>query len=179
MLSLPPPEVHTPAGPLVQAKTLEAAFFGNHMRLMATVLIISSLWLACPSAPASDLDDNPTALAALEAKADQAPPGNKCFLYAKLVSHMTDLAGQQFHSGESRQALETLKMVQQYAEKIHIGVAVDSKKLKDAEILIQHTAFRLTDILNAASFEDREALEATVKQLDQVQVQLMTQVFKQ
>ena len=146
------------------------------MRLMATTLITSVLSFVCPYAPALDLDDNPAALAALEAKADQAPPGNRCFLYAKLVSQMTDLAGQQFHSGMSRQALETLKMVQQYAEKIHIGVAVDGKKLKDAEILIQRTSFRLTDILHEASLEDREALEATVKQLDQVQVQLMTQV---
>jgi hypothetical protein len=149
------------------------------MRLMAATLVTSILSFACPYAPASDLNDNPTALAALEAKADQAPPGNRCFLYAKLVSHMTDLAGQQFHSGESGQALETLKLVQQYAEKIHIGVAGDSKKLKDAEVLIQRTSFRLTDILSEASFEDREALEATLKQLDQVQVQLMTQVFKQ
>ena len=148
------------------------------MRLMATTFVTAILSFACPYAPALDLDDNPTALAALEAKADQAPPVNRCFLYAKLVSQMTDLAGQQFRSGESQRALETLKMVQQYAEKIHNGVAVDGKKLKDAEILIQRTAFRLTDILSEASFEDREALEATVKQLDQVQVQLMTQVFK-
>jgi hypothetical protein len=148
------------------------------MRLMATTLVTSILSFACPYAPASDLDENPTALAALEAKADQAPPGNRCFLYAKLVRQMTDLAGQQFHSGESRQALVTLELVRQYAEKIHIGVAGGGKKLKDAEVLIQRTSFRLTDILSEASFEDREALEATLKQLDQVQLQLMTQVFK-
>jgi hypothetical protein len=118
-------------------------------------------------------------LAALEAKADQAPTENRCFLYAKLIRQMTDLAGQQFQSGDSRQALETLKLVQQYAEKIHIGVAGDSKKVKDAEVLIQRTSFRLKDILSEAPFEDREALGATQRQLDQVQVQLMTQVFKQ
>ena len=41
------------------------------MRLVATAVVISVLWLACAYAPASGLDDNPTALAALEAKADQ------------------------------------------------------------------------------------------------------------
>jgi hypothetical protein len=60
-----------------------------------------------------------------------------------------------------------------------MGVSADSKKLKDAELLIQRTSFRLKDILDEASFEDRQALEETLKQLNQVQAQLMTQVFKQ
>jgi hypothetical protein len=149
------------------------------MRLVATAVVISTLSLACADASASGLYDNPTALAALQAKADQAQPRDRCFLYAKLVSQMTDLAGQQFNSGESGRASETLKLVQQYAEKIHLGVAGDSKKLKDAELLMQRTSFRLKDILSEASYEDRQALEATLKQLNQVQVQLMTQVFKQ
>jgi hypothetical protein len=36
----------------------------------------------------------------------------------------------------------------------------------------------LTGILNAASYEDRQALQATLKQLEQVQTELMMQVFK-
>ena len=76
---------------------------------------------------ASRPDDSPTALAALRAKADQARPRDRCFLYAELVSQMTELAGQQFSSGDSVQASETLKLVQRYAEKIHMGVADDSK----------------------------------------------------
>src|SRR5260370_30326191 len=88
-------------------------------------------------------------------------------------------AGQQFHSGDSGRASETLKRVQQYAEKIHKGVANDNKNLKEAEFLMQRTSFRLKDILDEAPFEDRGALEATLMQLNQVQAQLMTQVFKQ
>ena len=145
---------------------------------VATVVAISTLLLICAHASASSLDDSPTALAALMAKADQAQPKDKCFLYAKLVSQMTDLAGRQFNAGDSGQASETLKLVQQYAEKIHMGVADDSKKLKDAEVLMQRTSFRLQDIRNEASYEDRQTLEATLKQLNQVQAQLMTQVFK-
>jgi hypothetical protein len=148
------------------------------MRLLSTAVVISTLLLTCASAPAAVPGDDPTALAALQVKADQAQPRDKCFLYAKLVSQMTDLAGQQFHSGDSGRASETLKQVQQYAEMIHMGVANDSKKLKDAELLMRRTSFRLKDILNEASFEDRQALEATLTQLNQVQAQLMTQVFK-
>jgi hypothetical protein len=43
---------------------------------------------------------------------------------------MTELAGQQFNSGDSEHALETLKLVQRYADKIHTGVVDDSKKLQ-------------------------------------------------
>ena len=145
---------------------------------VAAAVAISTLLLICAHASASSLDDSPTALAALQAKADQAQPRDKCFLYAKLVSQMTDLAGRQFNAGDSGQASETLKLVQQYAERIHMGVADDSKKLKDAELLMQRTSFRLQDIRNEASYEDRQTLEATLKQLNQVQAQLMTQVFK-
>jgi hypothetical protein len=153
-------------------------FVKYKLRFVATAVVISILSLICAYASASGLDDNPTALAVLQAKADQAQPRDRCFLYAKLVSQMTDLAGHQLNSGDSGQASETLKLVQQYAEKIHMGVADDSKKLKDAELLMQHATFRLQDILSAASYEDRQTLEATLKQLNQVQTQLMTQVFK-
>jgi hypothetical protein len=149
------------------------------MRLISTAVVISTLSLTYAYAYAAVQSDDPTALATLQVKADQAQPRDRCFLYAKLVSQMTDLAGRQFLSGDSGRASETLKRVQLYAEKIHTGVANDSKKLKDAELLMQRTSFRLKDILNGASFEDRQALEATLKQLNAVQAQLMTQVFKQ
>jgi hypothetical protein len=148
------------------------------VRSVATAFVIctSSLTYTCASAPA--LDDRPATLAMLQAKADQAQPRDRCFLYAKLVSQMTDLAGSEFNSGDSLGASEMLKLVQRYAEKIHTGVASDSKKLKEAELLMQRTSFRLKDILGAASYEDRQTLEATLKQLNQVQAQLMTQVLE-
>jgi hypothetical protein len=148
------------------------------MRFVGTAVVISTLSLTSAYARASGLDDSPTALTALQAKADHAQPRDRCFLYAELVSRMTELAGRQFNSGESVQALETLKVVQRYAEQIHVGVADDSKRLRDAEVLMQRTSFRLKDILSEASYEDRQALEVTLKQLNEVQAQLMMQVFK-
>ncbi|MGC1294911.1 MAG: hypothetical protein WA869_07705 [Alloacidobacterium sp.] len=68
-----------------------------------------------------------TALATLQAKADQAQPRDRCFLYAELIRRTTELAGQQLNSGGSEHAVETLKLVQRYAEKIDTGVADDSK----------------------------------------------------
>jgi hypothetical protein len=43
---------------------------------------------------------------------------------------------------------------------------------------VQRTSIRLKDILSEASYEGRPALEATLRQLNQVQEQLMTQFFK-
>jgi hypothetical protein len=153
-------------------------FVKCELRFVATAVVISILSLTWVSASASALDDSSTPLAALQVKADQAQPKDRCFLYAKLISQLTDLAGHQLNSGNSGQASETLQLVQQYAEKIHVGVADDSKKLRDAELLMQRTTFRLQDILSQASYEDRQTLEATLKQLLQVQAQLMMQVFK-
>jgi hypothetical protein len=141
-------------------------------------MVIFILPLASAYVSAAGVDNSPIAVTALQAKADQAQPRDRCFLYAEFISQMTDLAGRQFNSGDSLLASETIKLVQRYAEKIHIGVADDSKKLKNAELLIQRTSFRLEDILSEASYEDRPTLEATLKQLNKVQVQLMTQVFK-
>jgi hypothetical protein len=131
------------------------------MRFLTTAVVISTLSLTCAYVSASRLDDSPTALAMLKAKADQAQPRDRCFLSAELVSQMTDSAGQQFNSGDSGHALETLKMVQRYAEKIHMGVSDDSKKLRDAELLMRCTSFRLKGILSRASYDDRQALEVT------------------
>jgi hypothetical protein len=153
------------------------------MRFLSTAIAISSFSLICAFTSAlgqevSSQGDSATALAALHAKADQAQPRDRCFLYAELVSQMTDLAGKQFNSGDSGQASQTLQLVRQYAEKIHAGVTDDSKKLRDAELLMRRASFRLKGVLSGASYEDRQALEVTLKQLNEVQSELMMQVFK-
>ena len=151
------------------------------MRFVATTLAVSVLAFNLTCARAFAIDDripDPQALAALMLKADQAQPKEQCFLYAELVHDMTELAGQQMSSGDGDHASATLRLIQKYAEKIHMGVAEDGKKMKNAEQLMRHTSFRLTGILNAASYDDRQALQATLKQLEQVQTELMMQVFK-
>jgi hypothetical protein len=150
------------------------------MRFVASSIVLSALALSLSCARAFAIDEriDPQTMAALMVKAEQAQPKEQCFLYAELVHQMTELAGQQYSSGDGDRASETLRLVQKYAEKIHMGVAQDGKKLKNAEELMRHTSFRLNGILNAASYEDRQALQATLKQLEQVQTELMMQVFK-
>ncbi len=121
---------------------------------------------------------DPQALLQLEAKAAQAAPNEQCFLYSEIVHDMTEIAGQELSSGDFEHASETLQAVQTYAQKIHIGMANDKRKLRNAEILMRDTAFRMNEILHNASLEDRPTLLSTLNQLDQVQTELMMQVFK-
>lgn len=151
------------------------------MRFVAVSTSVLTLSLLLPLPRALAIDDkipDMQVLMALEQRANQAPAKEQCFLYAELVHQMTELAGHQLSSGDIEHASITLKNIQEYAGKIHMGVANDSKRLKTAEILIRHTAFRLKDILSSASLEDRPTLDATLKQLDQVQAEMMLQVFR-
>ena len=135
------------------------------------------LLLAIPTARASDTILDSNGIAQLEARAAQANPREQCFLYAELVHSMTELAGKQMLDGDIEHASQTLKRVEQYAHLIHMGLARDTKRLKNTEMLMHKTTYRLSGYLHAASSEDKATLEATLKQLDNVQTELLDQVF--
>ena len=90
---------------------------------------------------------------------------------------MTEVAGKQMLAGQTDEASATLKRVAYYASMIHMNLANDTKKLKDAELLMHHTTHQLGEYLRAASGDDRTTLQTTLKQLDQVHDELLAQVF--
>ena len=147
---------------------------------MRFVLVVALATLAVSPAAlaASDKVVDQQQISALEARAAQAAPKEQCFLYAELAHSMAELASQQLSAGDTAKAAASLKAVQLYAEKIHMGVADDAKKLKTAEIMMRHTAYRLKELMMGAPLEDRPTLESTLRQLDQVQAEMMLQVFK-
>lgn len=147
------------------------------MRFVALLVFLTSLSLPCAYAINEKEPDQQT-IAALADRASQAEPREQCFLYAELVHQMTELAGRQLSNGEADLASATLRAVQDYAQKIHLGLSKDNRRVKNAEILMRHTSFRLKELLYGASLEDRPVLQATLTQLDQVQAELMLQVFK-
>jgi hypothetical protein len=59
-----------------------------------------------------------------------------------------------------------------------LNEAKDNKRLKNAQILMEHTAFRLNEYLHSAALDDRPILESTLKNLNEVQNELMMQVFR-
>ncbi len=117
-------------------------------------------------------------IAALEARIGQAPQKEQCFLYAELIHQMTEFSLRQYSAGNVDKANDMLKQIQQFAHKVHLSVSDDNKRLKNAEILLRHTAFRLTEMLHATSYEDRPLVEQTLAQVNQAEQDAMLQVFK-
>jgi hypothetical protein len=115
---------------------------------------------------------------ALEAKASQAQPREQCFLYARLVNQLTEMSMRQYASGDIQKADGLLQHIQQLAQKIHLSLAVNDKRLKNAEILLSNTAFRLNEMLHASDYDDRSLVEATLAQVNQAQNEAMMQVFQ-
>jgi hypothetical protein len=145
---------------------------------MAVLLIlgVSSVPLC-----ASSLDDktyDQQTIDALTAKILQAQPKDQCFLYAELVHQMTEVSLKQYAAGDVDKATGMLKQIQQFAHKIHLSVGAGDKKLKDAEILLRHTAFRLNEMLHSSSFEDRALVAQTLAQVNEVENETMMQVFR-
>jgi hypothetical protein len=130
---------------------------------------------------AAGIDDKPMdmqSIQALEARAGAAQPREQCFLYAELVHQMTELSLRQYAAGDVENASSMLKHVQQIAHKIHLSMADNDKRLKNAEILLSHTAFRLKEMLHGSSFEDRPLVEETLTDVNQAQNEAMMQVFR-
>jgi len=130
---------------------------------------------------ASGLDDkapDQQSINALEARLQQAQPREQCFLYAELVHEMTEFSARQYAAGEVEKSADLLRQIQGLAHKIHLSVAEDNKRLKNAEILLRHTAFRLTEMLHASSLEDKPLVQETLAQVTQAQNEAMLQVFR-
>lgn len=152
------------------------------MRFVATPTALLLVTLLLDFVPASAMDKrvpDPQMLLALQTKAAQAQPREQCFLYAELVHSMAEVAGQQLSTGDNAHASATLEGIQAYAAKIHVDMAENSKKLKKAEMLMRDTAFRVKELLEAAPLADRPTLQSTLKQLNNIQEQLLMYVFKQ
>ena|ERR1700751_80439 len=132
-------------------------------------------------ARASSVDEkipDQQSIAALESKVAQAQPKEQCFLYAELIHQMTEFSLRQYAAGNVEKANDMLMQIQQFAHKVHLSVAADNKRLKNAEILLRHTAFRLNEMLHSSNFEDRPLLEQTLAQVNKAENEAMLQVFK-
>jgi hypothetical protein len=144
----------------------------------AAVLILSVCTLPMCASSLDDKTFDQQTIEALEAKLLQAPARDQCFLYAELVHQMTEVSLKQYAAGDVDKATGMLKQIQQFAHKIHLSVAGNDKRLKNAEILLRHTAFRLNEMLHASSFEDRPLVEQTLAQVNEAENEAMMEVFR-
>ena len=78
----------------------------------------------------------------------------------------------------SEQATGLLKRAQALTRKIHLAISDDNKRLKNAEILLRHTAFRLTEMLHSTDYQDRPLVQQTLAEVNQAESEAMMHVFR-
>jgi hypothetical protein len=127
---------------------------------------------------AQDHTPSEQSIAALEARARQAQPREQCFLYAELVHQMAELSLRQYAAGDTANANSLLQRIQQLAQKIHLSLAENDKRLKSAQILLSKAAFRLTEMLHSSGFDDRPLVAETLAKVNTAQDEALMQVFK-
>ncbi len=134
-----------------------------------------------PVHASSDLDDktiDQRIIDELTIKASQAQPREQCFLYAELVNQMTELSLRRYAAGDMEKASGLLKQIQLLTHKIHISVSENDKRLKNTEILLRRTAFKLSQLLHSSGSDDRKLVQETLSQVNQAETEAMMQVFR-
>jgi hypothetical protein len=150
------------------------------MRLSAFALLLTfalapaALRAASPAANAFD----PSELATLQLKAEHAALRDQAFLYSELMNRFGALATHQISAGSSTEAAASLARVEQLATLIDSGISHDTRKLREAEILMRETVVRLQEALHQASLDDRPGVQHTLTEVDHLESKLMEQVFQ-
>ncbi len=147
-------------------------------QISAVVLILTAFAMPACAASLDDKIPDQQSIDALELRASQAQPREQCFLYAEVVHQMIEFSVRQYAAGEPEKASGLLKRAQELTHKIHLAVSDDNKRLKNAEILLRHTAFRLNEMLHASASEDRPLVQETLSRVNEAQTEAMMQVFR-
>lgn len=151
------------------------------MRSTCSWMVLILLAGLGPQARAYTPNENPpdpASISAMEARIQDAPPREQCFLYAELIHQMTEFSIRQYNSGNPDKANAMLARIKQVTHKLQMSISENDKRLKNAEILLRHTAFRLNEMLHASSYEDRPLVQQTLTQVNEADAQAMLQVMK-
>ncbi len=114
----------------------------------------------------------------LKEHALHADPKDQCYLFAQIVHQLTELSAQKYADGDPDSAVAALKQIHDFANKIAHSLAEHNKQLKNAEILLRHTAFRLREMMHSSSVDDQTTVRETLAQIDTLEADTLQQVFK-
>jgi hypothetical protein len=156
--------------------------FRGFSRRAGWVILTGVVMTATMSRRAAAAGPDETALDAatlsqMEIRADHAVVREQCYLYTEVAHGLTELAGRQIIAGQDLEAAATMKQVELVTGKIDAAARKDPKRLKNIELLLEHTSHRLTDMVRATSDEQREMLQATLRHLNAVHTGVLTMVF--
>lgn len=154
----------------------------RYPRTSTGLILVSLVFLFAftSSARASNLDEAPldsAALMQLEQRAETAQPRDQCYMFAEVLHGLTELAGRQIAAGDAQEATTTLSRLDSVAEKMEKVSAANAKRLKNAEMLLEHITRRLTDMAHVASTDDRGPAQTALKQIDHLHTQVLAMIF--
>lgn len=147
--------------------------------LLLTVLCLSlsPFALSATGSPDEHLLDQ-KGIDALKAKAMHANSKEQCYLYAQVVHQLTELSAQKYADGETESAASALRQIQDFAHKMNTMLTEHNKQLKNAEILLRHTAFRLREMMHSSTVDDPTLVHETLVQIDSLEANTLEQVFR-
>lgn len=143
----------------------------------ATVLLAGITARPAFASGPTELSLDATTLTDLEQRAAAADLKERCYLYSELLHNWTELAGRAMTSGDELEATKAIAHADADAAELKTALAKDSKRLKNAELLLEHTAHRLTDMVRVASMDQRETMQSALKHLNSVHDALLAQIF--
>jgi hypothetical protein len=113
----------------------------------------------------------------MEQRADAAQPRDQCYMFAEVLHGLTELAGRQIAAGDDQDVTTTLSHIDSVAAKMQKVSAANAKRLKNAELLLEHITRRLTDMAHVASADQRVTMQATLQNIDHLHTQVLTVLF--
>lgn len=146
-------------------------------------LVLASLVFLFPfsiTAHASGPDESPLdaiELTQMEQRADAAQPRDQCYMFAEVIHGLTELAGRQMAAGDDADADVTLNHIDSVAAKMQKASANNAKRLKNAEMLLDHITRRLTDMAHVATTSERSATQTTLQCVNRLHTQVLNVLF--
>ena len=155
-----------------------SAVHSRFARISATaaLLAFACTFQAKASAPDESVNDVST-LTQMETRAAAAEPRERCYLYTELLHGWTELAGHEIASGDDSGAAEAIQHADADAAHLKQAIGSDSKRVKNAEQLLEHSVHRLSDMLRVTSMEQREAMQSVLRHVSSVHDDLLAAVF--
>jgi len=113
----------------------------------------------------------------LKAEAERSDSGQQAKLCAEVAERLVSVADKQFTDGESVKAHATVQEVLQYATRARDLAIKTRKKMKETEIHLRRCRHALENMRRTLAAEDRPAVEAVEKKLEQLSEEVLEAMF--
>jgi hypothetical protein len=147
------------------------------LRIFIIICVLSSFLFADKPGTTPEQQEA-TKIEQLKQKIEHDSERELCYNSAELVRDLVEQFNNQMNAGELQPAQQTLNDIGTYAEKARDAAKKSHHKLKQAELTLHKSARRLSDIAQALSVEDRDAIEKVVNKIEAADDDILNQVFK-